>query len=94
MIVLSINFIIANVVPVTTIISGLATKAGQPYPYARVWLMERRTGVIANAVRADHTGAYVFINPPASADGYIVLGFDDSQTYDPEAKDFIQPEAV
>ncbi|MDP3334977.1 MAG: carboxypeptidase-like regulatory domain-containing protein [Methylococcaceae bacterium] len=76
-------------------IKGLATKAGVPYPFARVWLLNRRHGNIVNAVSADASGQYIFRSLPvidAPTEGYIVLGFDDAKTYDPEAKDFIQPE--
>lgn len=76
-------------------ISGIATKAGNPYPRARVWLIDRRTGLLVAATSADASGHYVFRNVtdlPGDTEGYIVLGFDDSKTYDPEAKDFIQPE--
>jgi hypothetical protein len=77
-------------------ISGIATKAGNPYPRARVWLIDRRTGLLVAATSADASGHYVFrsvTDLPGDTEGYIVLGFDDSKTYDPEAKDFIQPEA-
>lgn len=73
-------------------ISGIATKAGNPYPRARVWLIDRRTGVIVATTSADASGHYVFRSVLDADEGYIVLGFDDSKTYDPEAKDFIQPE--
>lgn len=78
------------------IIAGIATRAGTPFPRARVWLIDRRTGLLVAATSADASGHYVFrrVNDlPGDTEGYIVLGFDDSKTYDPEAKDFIQPEA-
>lgn len=78
------------------IIAGIATRAGTPFPRARVWLINRRTASLVAATSADSNGYYVFRNIaelPGDTEGYIVLGFDDSKTYDPEAKDFIQPEA-
>lgn len=76
-------------------ISGIATKAGNPYPRARVWLINRRTGAVVATTAADAAGQYIFrsvADLPGATEGYIVLGFDDSKTYDPESKDFIQPE--
>lgn len=76
-------------------ISGVATKAGNPYPRARVWLINRRTGSVVQATSSDASGHYVFrsvADLPGDTEGYIVIGFDDSKTFDPEAKDFIQPE--
>lgn len=77
-------------------ITGVATKAGQPFSYGRIWLINRRTGLLVNATTTNAAGVYEFLSVPlldGDTEGYIVLGFDDQQLYDPEAKDFIQPEA-
>lgn len=76
-------------------ISGVATKAGVSFPYARVWLINRRTGEVVNATLTDENGNYMFRSVTqlsGDIEGYIVLGFDDEKAYDPEAKDFVQPE--
>lgn len=66
-------------------------RQGVPEPFARVWLMEGGYPLIPRAARADAQGNYVFKPVRPSPRGYIVLGFDDTGAFDPEAKDFLQP---
>lgn len=70
-------------------ISGTTTKASMLTPRVRVWLISRRYGTVVRATMSDASGHYHFKSLPANAEEYIVLGFDDTKTYDPEAKDFI-----
>jgi hypothetical protein len=71
------------------VIAGTATKGGVISPYTRVWLRDRRTGSHIGAQRTNLLGEYRFTNVPVNQDGYLVIGFDDTQTYDPVVKDFL-----
>jgi hypothetical protein len=70
-------------------ISGVVTKGGSISPYTRAWLLDRKSGKLINSTSSNTLGVYTFNDVPVNQDGYLVIGFDDTQTYDPVAKDFL-----
>lgn len=75
-------------------IRGQVTKGGVALPYARVWLFERTNPNPVALAHADAAGWYEFRHLVASNYGYVTIGFDDGGTYDPAARDLLQPEPL
>jgi len=70
---------------------GKVTRNGAPAALVRIWLFDRMDPLALRLTRSDALGDYVFSPLRPSPRGYVVLGFDDTGAFDPEAKDFLQP---